>query len=404
MAHNDKSAEALHRETLAVRLATERSQYGENSEALYLTSGYVQPSAAAAAARFAGDEDGFTYGRYGNPTVASFEQRLAALEGAPACISTASGMSAILMMCLGLLKAGDHVLCSRSMFGSTIKLIGSDLAKFGVESTFVSQTDVGEWKAAVRPNTKLLFAETPTNPLTEVCDIRTLADLAHNAGALLAVDNCFATPALQRPMEFGADIVMHSGTKYLDGQGRVMAGALCASEALVDKSFLPILKSGGMTLAPFNAWVVLKGLETLELRLRAQSTQALALAQWLEAHPSVGRVFYPGLPSHPQHALAMSQQSGLGGAVLSFEVKAADADQARERAFHVLDAMRLLSLSTNLGDTKTLCAHPASTSHGRLTEAQRQAAGVSQGLIRVAVGLEHLDDIRTDLDRGLASL
>jgi O-succinylhomoserine sulfhydrylase len=403
MSSNHQPADALHRETLAVRLASERSQYGENSEALYLTSGYVQPSAAAAAARFAGDEEGFTYGRYGNPTVASFEQRLAALEGAPACISTASGMSAILMMCLGLLKAGDHVLCSRSMFGSTIKLIGSDLAKFGVESSFVSQTDVAEWQAAIRPNTKLLFAETPTNPLTEVCDIHALADLAHNAGALLAVDNCFATPALQRPMDFGADIVMHSGTKYLDGQGRVMAGALCASETLVDKSFLPILKSGGMTLAPFNAWVVLKGLETLELRLRAQSAQALALAQWLEAHPAVGRVFYPGLSSHPQHALAMAQQSGLGGAVLSFEVKAADADQARERAYHVLDSMRLLSLSTNLGDTKTLCAHPASTSHGRLTEAQRQAAGVSQGLIRVAVGLEHLDDIRADLDRGLSS-
>lgn len=395
---------ALQRETLAVRAAVARSQYGENSEALYLTSGYVQPTAAASAARFAGDEDGFTYGRYGNPTVASFEQRLAALEGAPACISTASGMSAILMMCLGLLKAGDHVLCSRSMFGSTIKLIGSDLAKFGVESSFVSQTDVGEWKAAIRPNTKLLFAETPTNPLTEVCDIRALADLAHNDGALLAVDNCFATPALQRPMEYGADIVMHSGTKYLDGQGRVMAGALCASEALVEKTFLPVLKSGGMTLAPFNAWVVLKGLETLDLRMRAQSAQALALAQWLEGHPAVSRVFYPGLTSHPQHELALAQQGGLGGAVLSFEVNAADADQARARAFHVLDAMQLLSLSTNLGDTKTLCAHPASTSHGRLTEAQRQAAGVSQGLIRVAVGLEHLTDIQADLDRGLSSL
>lgn len=397
-------AAQLHRETLAVRAAVARSQYGENSEALYLTSGYVQPSAEASARRFAGDEDGFTYGRYGNPTVASFEQRLAALEGAPACISTASGMSAILMMCLGLLKAGDHVLCSRSMFGSTIKLIGSDLAKFGVESTFVSQTDIGEWQAAIRPNTRLLFAETPTNPLTEVCDIRALADLAHNAGALLAVDNCFATPVLQRPLQLGADIVMHSGTKYLDGQGRVMAGALCASEELVEKSFLPVLKSGGMTLAPFNAWVVLKGLETLELRMRAQSAQALALAQWLESHPAVARVFYPGLSSHPQHELALRQQGGLGGAVLSFEVQAADAGQARTRAYHVLDSMQLLSRSTNLGDTKTLCTHPASTSHGRLTEAQRQAAGVAQGLIRVAVGLEHLDDIRADLDRGLSSL
>ncbi|MBP7568412.1 MAG: O-succinylhomoserine sulfhydrylase [Burkholderiaceae bacterium] len=393
----------LHRDTLAVREAVERSPYGENSEALYLTSGYVQPSAEAAARRFAGDEDGFTYGRYGNPTVASFEQRLAALEGAEACISTASGMSAILMMCMGLLKAGDHVVCSHSMFGSTIKLIGSDLAKFGVESSFVSQTDVAAWKAAVKSNTRLMFAETPTNPLTEVCDIRALADIAQGAGALLCVDNCFATPALQRPMAFGADIVMHSGTKYLDGQGRVMAGALCASQELVTKTFLPVLKSAGMTLAPFNAWVVLKGLETLDIRMRAQSANALALAQWLEAHPSVARVYYPGLASHPQHALAMVQQSGCGGAVLSFEVKAADPEQARQRAFHVLDSLQVMSLSTNLGDTKTLVAHPASTSHGRLTEAQRQTAGVVQGLIRVAVGLEHLGDIQADLDRGLSS-
>ena len=394
----------LHRDTLAVREAVERSQYGENSEALYLTSGYVQPSAEAAARRFAGDEDGFTYGRYGNPTVASFEQRLAALEGAEACISTASGMSAILMMCMGLLKAGDHVVCSHSMFGSTIKLIGTDLAKFGVESTFVSQTDVSAWKAAIKPTTKLLFAETPTNPLTEVCDIRALADIAHNAGALLCVDNCFATPALQLPVKLGADIVMHSGTKYLDGQGRVMAGALCASQAMVTEKFLPVLKSAGMTLAPFNAWVVLKGLETLDIRMRAQSERALALAQWLESHPAVARVYYPGLRSHPQHELALAQQSGLGGAVLSFDVKAADADQARARAFHVLDAMQWISLSTNLGDTKTLCAHPASTSHGRLTEAQRQSAGIGQGLIRVAVGLEHLDDLKADLSLGLDTL
>jgi len=394
----------LHRDTLAVREAVERSQYGENSEALYLTSGYVQPSAEAAARRFAGDEEGFTYGRYGNPTVASFEQRLAALEGAEACMSTASGMSAILMMCMGLLKAGDHVVCSHSMFGSTIKLIGTDLAKFGVQSTFVSQTDVSAWKAAIKPTTKLLFAETPTNPLTEVCDIRALADTAHNAGALLCVDNCFATPALQLPMKLGADIVMHSGTKYLDGQGRVMAGALCASQELVTKSFLPVLKSAGMTLAPFNAWVVLKGLETLDIRMQAQSARALQLAQWLQDHPAVGRVHYPGLASHPQHALAMAQQSGSGGAVLSFEVKAADAEQARARAFHVLDSLQVMSLSTNLGDTKTLMAHPASTSHGRLTEAQRQTAGVVQGLIRVAVGLEHLQDIQTDLDRGLLTL
>ena len=391
----------LHPDTLAVRVAVGRSQYGENSEALYLTSGYVQPSAEAAARRFAGDEDGYTYGRYGNPTVSSFELRLAALEGTEAAIGTASGMSAILMMCLALLKTGDHILCSRSMFGSTIRLIGTDLARFGVSSTFVSQTDLGAWQAAVKSNTRLLFVETPTNPLTEVCDIAALADLAHNAGAMLAVDNCFATPALQRPVVLGADIIMHSGTKYLDGQGRVVAGALCASQKLVSEKFLPILKSGGMTLAPFNAWVVLKGLETLDLRMRAQSERALALALWLQDQEAVQLVHYPGLASHPQHKLAMAQQSGLGGAVLSFEVKAAEPEQARQRAFALLDAMQLVSLSTNLGDTKTLAAHPASTSHGRLTEAQRQAAGIGQGLIRIAVGLEHVDDIKTDLTRGL---
>ena len=391
----------LHPDTLAVRTAVGRSQYGENSEALYLTSGYVQPSAEAAARRFAGDEDGYTYGRYGNPTVSSFEQRLAALEGTEAAIGTASGMSAILMMCLALLKTGDHILCSRSMFGSTIRLIGTDLARFGVSSTFVSQTDLGAWQAAVQSNTRLLFVETPTNPLTEVCDIAALADLAHNAGAMLAVDNCFATPALQRPVVLGADIIMHSGTKYLDGQGRVVAGALCASQNMVSEKFLPVLKSGGMTLAPFNAWVVLKGLETLDLRMRAQSERTLALALWLQDQEAVQLVHYPGLASHPQHELAMAQQSGLGGAVLSFEVKAVKPEQARQRAFALLDAMQLVSLSTNLGDTKTLAAHPASTSHGRLTEAQRQAAGIGQGLIRIAVGLEHVDDIKTDLTRGL---
>lgn len=399
----DKFTEQLHRDTLAVRMAVAPSQYGENSEALFLTSGYVQPDAETSARRFAGDEEGYTYGRYGNPTVSSFEQRLAAMEGAQAAIATASGMSAILMMCMGLLKAGDHVICSHSMFGSTIKLIGSDLAKFGVQSSFVSQTDVAAWRAAVLPNTKLLFAETPTNPLTDVCDIRALADIAHDSGALLAVDNCFATPVLQRPMRFGADIVVHSGTKFLDGQGRVMAGALCADEALIREKFLPVLKSAGMTLAPFNAWVVLKGLETLHIRMQAQSASALQLAHWLQAHPSVGRVHYPGLSSHPQHELAMAQQSNCGGAVLSFELKAADADQARQQAFHVLDGLQTLSLSTNLGDTKTLVAHPASTSHGRLTDAQRQLAGVGQGLIRVAVGLENIHDIQADLDRGLST-
>jgi len=396
--------EGLRLQTLAVRAAVERSQYGENSEALYLTSGYVQSSAESQARRFAGEEEGDTYGRSGNPTVRSMEQRLAALEGAEACMATSSGMSAILLMCFSLLKAGDHVIFSQSMFGSTIKLIGSEFARFGVESTAVPQTDLAAWQAAVRPNTRLLFAETPTNPLGEVCDIAALADIAHKAGALLAVDNCFASPALQRPIDFGADIVMHSGTKYLDGQGRVMAGALCASEALVREKFLPVQKNGGMVLSPFNAWVVLKGLETLDLRMRAQSALTLELAQWLQQHPAVARVYYPGLPDHPQHALAMRQMKGMGGAVLSFDVKAASPEQARARAFHVLDSLQVLSLCTNLGDTKTLLTHPASTSHGKLSEAQRQAAGIVQGLVRVAVGLEHLDDIKADLARGLDTL
>ena len=394
----------LHLETLAVRLAADRSQYGENSEALYLTSGYVQPSAEASARRFAGEEDGYTYGRSGNPTVTSFEMRLAALEGAEAALATSSGMSSVMLMLFSLLKAGDHVLYSQSMFGSTIKLIGSEFARFGVESTMVAQTDLAAWQAAIRPSTKILFAETPTNPLTEVCDIAALADLAHNAGALLAVDNCFATPVLQRPMAMGADIVMHSDTKYLDGQGRVMAGALCASEKMVKEKFLPVMKNSGMVLSPFNAWVVLKGLETLDIRMRAQSAQAHKLALWLEQHPAIARVYYPGLASHPQHALALKQMSGMGGAVLSFDVKAADPQMARTRAFHVLDSLRVLSLCTNLGDTKTLLTHPASTSHGKLSEDQRQAAGIGQGMIRLAAGLEHVDDMKADLLRGLDTL
>ena len=394
----------LHPDTLAQRVAMERSQYGENSEALYLSSGYVQPSAEVSARRFGGEDEGFTYGRSGNPTVSSFEMRLAAMEGTEAALATSSGMSAVMLMLFSLLKAGDHVLYSQSMFGSTIKLIGSEFARFGVESSIVPQTDLAAWKAAIRPNTKLLFAETPTNPLTEVCDIQALADLAHNAGALLSVDNCFATPVLQRPMEMGADIVMHSGTKYLDGQGRVMAGALCASDALINGKCLPVMKNSGMVLSPFNAWVVLKGLETLDIRMRAQSARAHALALWLEQHPLVERVYYPGLPSHPQHALAMKQMSHVGGAVVSFDIKAANPEQARSQAFHVLDSLRVLSLCTNLGDTKTLLTHPASTSHGTLFEVQRQAAGIGQGLIRVAVGLEHVGDMQDDLLRGLDTL
>ena len=399
-----KLPDNLHIDTLAVRAALESSQYGENSEALFLTSGYVQSSAASSAARFAMQEEGFTYSRVGNPTVASMEMRLAALEGTEAAVATASGMAAILLLGMAVLRAGDHVICSQSVFGSVIPMFSREFAKFGVETTFVSQTDVAAWAAAVRPTTKLLFAESPTNPLTEVCDVQALAEIAHAAGAFLAVDNCFATPVLQRPVQMGADFVIHSGTKFLDGQGRVMAGAICCSQQHRDELFQPVIRTAGMVLSPFNAWVLLKGMETLALRVKAQSDNALALAEWLEAQPQVARVFYPGLASHSQHVLAMRQQSGYGGAVLSFEIKARDADSARLKAFHVLDTMELVSLCTNLGDTKTLASHPASTSHGRLTEQQRQLAGISQGLIRVAVGLDHIEDLKTDLTRGLVGL
>jgi O-succinylhomoserine sulfhydrylase len=403
-----KLPEGLHPDTLAVRTAVDKSQYGENSEALYLTSSFVQPDAATAVRRFANEEEGYIYSRFSNPTVTSMEQRLAAMEGTEACIGTASGMAAILLMCMGLLKSGDHVICSQSVFGSTIKLIGGEFAKFGVESTFVSQTDVAQWQAAVKPNTKLLFAETPTNPLTEVCDIRARADVAHAAGALLAVDNCFCSPALSQPAKFGADLIIHSGTKYLDGQGRVIAGAICGTKKLIDEKLVPIMRSAGMTLSPFNAWVVLKGLETLSIRMQAQSANALLLATWLEAQPGVARVYYPGLASHPQHALAMQQQTlkgqGCGGAVVAFELKGEDADKARKNAFHVIDSTQVCSITANLGDTKTTITHPATTSHGRLTEAQRQVAGIGQGLIRVAVGLEYIDDLKADLARGLDSL
>ncbi|MFM7505434.1 MAG: O-succinylhomoserine sulfhydrylase [Rubrivivax sp.] len=388
-----------HRDTLAVREGLPASAWGENSEALFLTSCFVHPDAATAARRFANEEDAFVYSRFSNPNVTIMERRLAALEGTSGCIGTSSGMGAILLMFMGLLKAGDHVVCSRSVFGATIKLLQGEFGKFGVESSFVSQTDVAEWKAAMRPNTRLLFAETPTNPTCEVCDIEALADIAHEADALLAVDNCLCSPALQRPVAFGADIVMHSGTKFLDGQGRVNAGALCADEALIDEKFVPVMRSAGMSLSPFNAWVVAKGLETLSVRVMAQSASALVLAQWLEAHPSVERVYHPGLASHPQHALAMKQQGGVGGAVFSFDVRG-----GREAAFAVIDATRLCSIAANFGDVRSIITHPASTTHGRLTEAQRAAAGIGQGMIRLGVGLEHVADIQADLDRGLSGL
>jgi len=395
--------EGLRRETLAVRTALAPSQHGENSEALFLTSAYVQPDTATMARRFADSED-FTYSRTSNPTVRSFEARLAAMEGTEAAIATSSGMSAILLLGMGLLKSGDHVICSRSVFGSTINLFAKEFAKFGVRTSFVSQSDPSEWRAALEPTTRLLFVETPTNPLTDVCDIAALAAIAHEAGALLTVDNSFCSPALQRPVEYGADIVMHSGTKYLDGQGRVMAGALAASAKLVKDVFFPVMRTAGMVLAPFNAWVVLKGMETLDLRMRAQSANTLQVAQWLEQQPAVARVHYPGLASHPQHALAMRQQSGLGGALLSFDLRGASPEAARANAFHVIDSTRVLSIATNLGDTKSIVTHPATTSHGRLSEDQRRAAGIGQGLVRLAVGLEHPLDVIDDLQRGLSTL
>lgn len=404
-------------ETLAVREGLPPTQWGENSEALFLSSSFNHPDAATAAARFANEEEAFVYTRFTNPTTMMFERRLAALEGTEACIATASGMSAILLTVMALLKAGDHIVCSQSVFGSTITLLQTQFGKFGVETTFVSQTDVQQWREAIKPNTKLLLAETPSNPLTEVCDIQALADIAHAAGALLAVDNCFCTPALQKPIEMGADLIIHSGTKYLDGQGRVLAGAVCGPDAIINGPLMSALRGAGMTLSPFNAWVVLKGLETLSIRMAAQSANALKLAQWLEQQPGVDKVYYPGLPSHPQHKLAMKQQNGSGGAVVSFTVKPAagtitvpgknlgdEALRLRQAAFHVIDSTRLCSITSNLGDTKTLITHPSSTSHGRLTEDQRLAAGITQGMIRVAVGLEHIDDLRADLARGLDSL
>jgi O-succinylhomoserine sulfhydrylase len=385
-------------DTLAVREGLPPSQYGENAEALYLTSSFVHPDAETAARRFANEEDAFVYSRFSNPTVTMMERRLAALEGTTGCIGTASGMAAILITILSLLKAGDHVVCSQSVFGSTIKLF-QDFAKFGIETSFVAQSDVAQWRGAMRPQTRLLFAESPTNPLTEVCDIAALAEVAHAGAALLAVDNCFCSPALQQPVKLGADLVIHSGTKYLDGQGRVIAGAVCGPAELIDAKFVPTMRSAGMSLSPFNAWVVLKGLETLGIRMQAQSARALELAHWLEAQPAVQRVFHPGLDSHPQHALAMAQQNGCGGAVVSFIVRG-----ERAGAFAVVDATRICSITANLGDTKTTITHPASTSHGRLSEAQRQAAGITQGLLRVAVGLDHIEDLKADLQRGLSTL
>ena len=396
----DRFADRKYRiETLAVREGIERSQFNEHSEAMYLTSSFVFDSAAQAAARFSGEEEGNVYSRFTNPTVNAFQQRLAALEGAEAAVATASGMSAILALIMAHLSAGDHIVASNSLFGATLQMLNNILSRFGITTTCVSQTDVAAWEAAIRPNTKLFFLETPSNPLTEIADIRTLCDVAHARSSqqriLVAVDNCFCTPILQRPLELGADLVVHSATKYLDGQGRVLGGAVAGPKQFTDP-VLAFLRTAGPTLSAFNAWVLLKGLETLQIRMETQSAKALQLAQWLEAHPQVARVFYPGLPSHPQHALAMRQQKN-GGAIVSFEVKG-----ARAEAWRVVDSCELLSITANLGDTKTTLTHPASTTHGRISAEARAAAGIGEGLLRVAVGLEAVEDLQADLDRGLS--
>jgi O-succinylhomoserine sulfhydrylase len=381
-------------DTLAVRAGTVRSQFNEHSEAMFLTSSFVFGSAAEAAARFKGEQPGPIYARFANPSVDMMETRLAALEGAERCVAFASGMAAILATVMGLMRAGEHIVASRSIFGSTVQLFSNILARFGVETTYVSPTDPEAWRAAVKPNTKLFFVESPSNPLTEVSDIRALADVAHAAGAWLAVDNCFCSPVLQKPLALGADIVIHSATKYLDGQGRVLGGAVLGSRALMEGVFT-FLRTAGPSLSAFNAWVIFKGMETLSLRMEAHSKNALALAQWLEAQPQVARVYYPGLPSHPQHELAMRQQAS-GGGIVAFELKG-----GKDAAWKLIDATKLVSITANLGDTRTTITHPASTTHSRMTAEQRADAGIGDGLVRVAAGLEAVADIQADLARGL---
>lgn len=386
---------SYHPDTLAIRAGIDRSQFGEHSEAMYLTSSFVFESAAQAAARFSGAEEGNVYARFSNPTVTAMQTRLAALEGAEACVATASGMSAILSLAMAVLQAGDHVVASNGLFGATQQLFGNILSKFGIETSFVPATNLNAYREAVRPRTRLFFIETPSNPLTEVVNIAGVAAIAHEAGALLAVDNCFCSPALQRPLDFGADVVVHSATKYLDGQGRVLGGAVAGKKVVTDEVF-KFLRTAGPTLSPFNAWVILKGLETLRLRMEAQSAAALELARWLEAQPGIARVYYPGLPSHPQHELAMRQQK-TGGAIVSFDVNG-----GRDAAWRVIDATRLMSITANLGDTKTTITHPATTTHGRISPEARAAAGIGEGLLRIAVGLESVEDLKIDLARGLA--
>ncbi len=382
-------------DTLAIRSGHERGREQEHSEPIFASSSFVFDSAAQAAARFSGDEGGNVYSRFTNPTTRIFEQRLAALEGGESCVATASGMAAILSLCLAVLRQGDHVVSSQALFGATTTLFDKYLTRFGVETSFVDLTDLAAWDAAIRPNTRLLFVETPSNPLMEICDIRALAEIAHARGCLLAVDNCFCTPVLQRPLELGADVIIHSATKYLDGQGRIVGGAVIGDAELVGEEVFGVIRTTGPSMSPFNAWVAAKGLETLSLRMHAHSEQALALARFLESHPAVETVYHPGLESHPQHALARAQQSHFGG-IVSFVVRGGKA-----AAWRVIDGTRMLSITANLGDVKTTITHPATTTHGRVSAEVRERAGIGDGLVRVAVGLETLDDIIADLCRGL---
>jgi O-succinylhomoserine sulfhydrylase len=394
MSERDRPALA----TLAIRTGHHRTPEGEHGEPIFTTSSYVFASAREAAARFAGDESGNIYSRFTNPTVSTFEERLAAMEGGECCVATASGMSAILSICMGLLKAGDRILSSQSIFGSTTILFNKYLTRFGIQTSYVPLADLEAWESAIDSDTRLLFLETPSNPLTEMVDIQALAALAHAHQCQLVVDNCFCTPALQRPLTLGADLVMHSATKYLDGQGRCIGGAVVGNRKLVGEEVFGVLRTAGPSMSPFNAWVFLKGLETLELRMLAHSRNALALAQWLQEQPGVERVHYPGLDSHPQHHLVGVQQR-TGSGIVSFEVRG-----GRKAAWRVIDSLRWLSITANLGDTKTTITHPATTTHGRLSDAEREVAGISEGLIRVAVGLEDIEDIEADLARGLATL
>jgi O-succinylhomoserine sulfhydrylase len=384
-------------DTLGVRAGGLRSDFQEHSEALALTTSFVYGSAAEAARKFANEEPGNIYSRFTNPTVKMFQDRLAALEGAEACVATATGMAAVATLALGLLKAGDHIIAARGVFGTVVPLFDQILGRLGVATTWVSLSDLDAWKRALRPTTRLLFIETPSNPVCEVADIAALAEIARKAGAVLAVDNCMCSPALQRPIEFGADLVIHSATKYLDGQGRVLAGAIAGRADLVSGPLLAFVRTAGPAISPFNAWICLKGMETLRLRMGAQSANALEIARWLESHPAVEHVNYSGLESHPQHALAMRQQSA-GGAVLSFVVKG-----GREGAWRVIDATRLISITANFGDVKSTVCHPATTTHGRIPPAEREASGIVEGLVRLGVGLEDTSDIRADLERGLGS-